>query len=56
MKDFETNNYDWEKKSAFAFAKKKKLLETKENYEKKLGKMARAGFSYELCKQILKTD
>ena len=56
LKDFENNNYDWEKKSAFSFAKKKKLLETKENYEKKLGKMARAGFSYELCKQILKTD
>ena len=56
LKDFETNNYDWEKKSAFDFAKKRKLLETKENFEKKLGKMARAGFSYELCKQILKTD
>ena len=56
LKDFENNNSDWEKKSAFAFAKKRKLLETKENFEKKLGKMARAGFSYELCKQILKTD
>ena len=56
LKDFENNNYDWEKKSAFSFAKKKKLLETKEKFEKKLGKMARAGFSYELCKQILKTD
>ena len=56
LKDFENNNYGWEKKSAFAFAKKKKLLETKEKFEKKLGKMARAGFSYELCKQILKTD
>ena len=56
MKDFENNNYDWERKSAFAFAKKKKLLETKENFEKKLGKMARAGFSYELCKEVLKID
>ena len=56
LKDFENNNYEWEKKSAFAFAKKKKLLDTKENFEKKLGKMARAGFSYELCKKILKTD
>ena len=36
------------KKSAFTFAKKKRLLETDENFEKKLGKMARAGFSYEL--------
>ena len=34
LKDFENNNYDWEKKSAFAFAKKKKLLETKEDFEK----------------------
>ena len=56
LKDFENNNYDWEKKSAFAFAKKKKLLETKEDFEKKLGKMARAGFSYEFCKEILKID
>ena len=37
LKDFEDNNYDWEKKSAFDFAKKKKLLETKENL-KKIGK------------------
>ena len=56
LKDFQNDNYDWEKKSAFAFAKKRKLLETKENFEKKLGKMSRAGFSYEICKQILKTD
>ena len=56
LKEFEDNNFEWEKKSAFTFAKKKKLLETKENFEKKLGKMARAGFSYELCKEILKID
>ena len=56
LKDFEDNNFEWEKKSAFTFAKKKKLLETKENFEKKLGKMARAGFAYELCREILKID
>ena len=56
LKDFEDNNFEWEKKSAFTFAKKKRLLETDENFEKKLGKMARAGFSYELCREILKTD
>jgi len=56
LKDFEDNNFEWEKKSAFTFAKKKKLLETNENFEKKLGKMARAGFSYELCREILKID
>ncbi len=56
LKDFENTNLNWEKKSAFAFAKKGKLLGTKEKIEKKLGKMARAGFSYELCKEILKID
>ena len=56
LKDFENNNYDWEKKSAFAFAKKRKLLETKEKFEKKLGKMARAGFDYDTIKQVLKFD
>ena len=56
LKDFEDNNFEWEKKSAFTFAKKKRLLETDENFEKKLGKMARAGFSYELCREILKID
>ena len=49
-------HFGMKKESALAFAKKKKLFETKEKLEKKLGKMARAGVSYELCKQILKTD
>ena len=47
------DNDNWEFESAKIFAKKKKLLENNESYEKKLAKMARAGFSYELCKQIL---
>ncbi len=51
--EYEKNNENWEKKSAFIFAKKKKLLNTNEEFEKKLGKMARAGFSYEICKEIL---
>ena len=41
------------KKSAKLFAKKKNLLESSDSYEKKLSKMARAGFSYEICKVIL---
>ena len=53
LKDYEELNYQWEKKSAIIFAKKKKLLTSDENYEKKLAKMARAGFSYDLCKEIL---
>ena len=47
------DNEDWELESARIFAKKKKLLERNESYEKKLAKMARAGFSYDICKKIL---
>ena len=43
-----------EKENALKFAKKKKLLDDDENYEKKLSKMARAGFSYEIAKEVLK--
>ena len=43
-----------EKESALKFAKKKRLLEDDKDYEKKLSKMARAGFSYEISKEILK--
>ena len=47
------NNDNWELESAKIFVKKKKLLEKNESYEKKLAKMARAGFSYDICKKIL---
>ena len=47
------DNENWELESARIFAKKKKLLEKNESYEKKLAKMARAGFSYDICKKIL---
>ena len=47
------DNDDWELASAKIFVKKKKLLEKNESYEKKLAKMARAGFSYDICKKIL---
>ncbi len=47
------DNDNWELESAEIFAKKKKLLEKNESYEKKLAKMARAGFSYDICKKIL---
>ena len=49
----EKNNNDWELDSAKIFVKKKRLLEKNEVYEKKLAKMARAGFSYDICKKIL---
>ena len=47
------DNDNWELNSAKIFAKKKKLLENNQSYEKKLAKMARAGFNYDICKKIL---
>ena len=47
------NNDNWELNSAKIFAKKKKMLEKNQSYEKNLAKMARAGFSYDICKKIL---
>ena len=47
------DNDNWELNSAKIFAKKKKLLEKDQSYEKNLAKMARAGFSYDICKKIL---
>lgn len=44
---------DWEEESAKIFAKKKNLIHSSESYEKRLGKMARAGFSFEISKKIL---
>ena len=50
---FQERNTDWEIDSAKSFVKKKRLLESDLSYEKKLAKMARAGFNYEICKKIL---
>ncbi len=50
---FENNNNNWELNSAKIFAKKKNIIKSKDSYEKKLAKIARAGFSYEICKKIL---
>ena len=47
-------NQNLEKENALKFAKKKNLINDKKDYEKKLAKMARAGFSYEISKEILK--
>ena len=47
-------NINLEKDNALKFAKKRNLLNDSNNYEKKLSKMARAGFSYEIAKKILK--
>ena len=50
---FKESNNNWELNSAKIFAKKKKLIDSNDSYEKKLAKMARAGFSYDMCKKIL---
>ena len=51
---FYEKNQNLEKENALKFAKKKNLINDKKDYEKKLAKMARAGFSYEISKKILK--
>ena len=53
LEAFLENNDNWELNSAKLYAKKKRLLQSDEAYEKKLAKMARAGFSYDICKKIL---
>jgi regulatory protein len=51
---FYEKNQNLEKENALKFAKKKNLLNDNKDYEKKLSKLARAGFSYEIVKEILK--
>ena len=51
---FYKKNQNLEKENALKFARKKNLLNGNEEYAKKLSKMARAGFSYEIVKEILK--
>ena len=51
---FYENNKNLEKENALKFAKKRNLLGNDQDYQKKLSKMARAGFSYDISKEILK--
>ena len=51
---FYENNKNLEKENALKFAKKRNLLDHDQDYQKKLAKMARAGFSYDIAKEILK--
>ena len=51
---FYENNKNLEKENALKFAKKRNLLDNDQDYQKKLSKMARAGFSYDIAKEILK--
>ena len=54
ISNFYENKIDLEKESALKFAKKRNLLNNNIDFEKRLSKMARAGFSYEISKEILK--
>ena len=51
---FYENKKNLEKENAFKFAKKRNLLDSDQDYQKKLSKMARAGFSYDIAKEVLK--
>ena len=51
---FYENNKNLEKENALKFAKKRNLIDNDQDYQKKLSKMARAGFSYDIAKEILK--
>ncbi len=51
---FYENNKNLEKENALKFAKKRNLIDGDQDYKKKLSKMARAGFSYDVAKEILK--
>ena len=53
LENFNINNPEWEIESAKTFARKKNLLKDSEDREKKLSKMARAGFNYQISKKIL---
>ena len=51
---FYKNNKNLEKENALKFAKKRNLINNDQDYQKKLSKLARAGFSYDIAKEILK--
>ena len=51
---FYENNKNLEKENAIKFAKKRNLINNDQDYQKKLSKMARAGFSYDIAKEVLK--
>ena len=54
LDELDEKDHDWEVKSAKKFAKKKRLGEYESNREKDFAKMARAGFNYNIIKDILK--
>ena len=56
FENLELKNPNWETESAKIFARKKRLgTKYSSNFEKDLAKMARAGFNYNLSKNILES-
>ncbi len=51
---FYKKNKNLEKENALKYARKRNLLNNGQDYKKNLSRMARAGFSYEIIKEILK--
>ena len=51
---FYENNINQDKEYALKFAKKRHLIINNHVYQKNLSKLARAGFSYDIAKEILK--
>ena len=51
---FYENNKNLEKENALKFAKKRNLINNDQDYQKKISKLERAGFSYDIAKEILK--
>ena len=52
FEDYESDNPQWELESAKTFARKKRLSNI-DDKEKKLSKMAQAGFNYEISKKTI---
>ena len=53
FEEYDDDNSDWEFESAKLYAKKKRLVKNKDNKQKNLAKMARAGFSYDISIKTL---
>ena len=51
--EYHEENKDWEISSAKIFAKKKRLINNKDDRNKNLSRLARAGFNFEIAKKIL---
>ena len=57
LNKFEIENPEWEMESAKIFIRKKRLkIKDASNREKNVAKMARAGFHYNIIKDILETN